>query len=100
MNSLQSKVKDFNHINKISLDSKLRTLDLSSEVGEVCKLAFSEGTGRNVPSEKWQEEVGDTLYSLLSLMNELGIDAEQTLALILAKYESRISRHGSSHSGN
>lgn len=100
MNTLQSQVIEFNRANAFAIDTKLRALDLSSEVGEVCKLAFSEGTGLHVPKEKWKEELGDTLYSLLSLFTDLGIDADQAMSLVLTKYKSRISRHGSSHSGN
>lgn len=100
MNTLQSQVMEFNRANTFTIDTKLRALDLSSEVGEVCKLAFSEGTGLQIPKEKWKEELGDTLYSLLSLLTDLGIDADQALSLVLAKYESRIIHHGSSHSGD
>lgn len=100
MNTLQSQVIELNCANAFAIDTKLRALDLSSEVGEVCKLAFAEGTGQQIPKEKWKEELGDTLYSLLSLLTDLGIDADQALSVVLTKYQSRISRHGSSHSGS
>ena len=100
MNSLQSKVAQFNRERNLIVDSNLRILDLSSEIGEVCKLGFSEGLGEKVELEKWQEELGDALYSLLSLMNDLDIDAEKSLDVVLKKYIGRIDSRNSMDSGS
>lgn len=100
MNSLQSKVAQFNHRQKLELSRVLRILDLSSEVGEVCKLGFSQELGKTVELQKWQEELGDTLYSLLSLMSDLEIDAEEALEIVLAKYNARMSTRNSMDSGS
>jgi hypothetical protein len=55
MSSLQSTVADFNRLQNLKVNSSLGLLDLSSEVGEICKLGFSEGLGKKVALEKWEE---------------------------------------------
>jgi NTP pyrophosphatase (non-canonical NTP hydrolase) len=89
MNELQSIVDEFNKEGNFKVDKYLRIIDLSSELGEVCKLCFMEGTGRSVELSKWQDELGDVLYSLLSLMTELNIDSEKALLTVLEKYKIR-----------
>jgi NTP pyrophosphatase (non-canonical NTP hydrolase) len=93
-------VSEFNKKRIISVDRSLRALDLSSEIGEVCKLAFSEGVGKKIEINKWEEELGDVLYSLLSLMSELDIEAEKALTKVLEKYHGRISNRNSMDSGS
>ncbi len=100
MNSLQSKVARFNRERNLKVESSLRILDLSSEIGEVCKLGFSEGVGKKIEPEKWQEELGDVLYSLLTLMSDLDIDAENSLDVVLKKYSSRFASRNSMESGS
>lgn len=100
MNSLQSKVAQFNRERNLKVESGLRILDLSSEIGEVCKLGFSEGVGKTVTPDKWQEELGDVLYSLLSLMSDFDIDAEESLDFVLNKYSSRFAARNSMDSGS
>ena len=92
---LQALVAEFNQSHQKSIGRSARVLDLASEVGEVCKLAFSEDMGGFVSLEKWEEELGDSLYSLLSLMCEQKIDAEQALLNVIKKYQSRILKQGS-----
>lgn len=100
MTSLQLMVTDFNQKRILSVDRSLRALDLSSEIGEVCKLAFSEGVGKKIEINKWEEELGDVLYSLLSLMSELDIEAEKALSKVLEKYQGRIANRNSMDSGS
>ena len=90
MGKIQLMVSEFNQARNLWIERNLRVLDLSSEIGEVCKLAFSEGVGKKVEINKWEEEVGDVLYSLLSLMSELDIEAEKALSKVLDKYQGRI----------
>ena len=45
------------------------------------------------------EEAGDCLFSLLALMNELQINAEEALQSVLGKYEQRFYAKGSIDSG-
>lgn len=53
-NSLQVLVAEFNQLHKNQVERHSRVLDLAFEVGEVCKLAFSENlndleNGRRIP---------------------------------------------------
>lgn len=98
-NSLQVLVAEFNRSHKNKIKTHTRVLDLASEVGEVCKLAFSENINIPVDSNKWEEELADALYSLLSLMSEMEIDAERALKLVIKKYENRIIKNGQMSSG-
>ena len=100
MNNLQSKVSQFNQERNLNIAYTLRILDLSSEIGEICKLGFSTGLGKKIEHEIWQEELGDALYSLLSLMNSLDVDAEKTLDAVLRKYEERMVLRNSIDSGS
>jgi len=93
--SLQLMVTEFNQKRLLKVDRSLRVLDLSSEIGEVCKLAFSEGVGKKIEINNWEEELGDVLYSLLSLMSELDIEAEKALSKVLEKYQGRIANRNS-----
>lgn len=95
MNQLQVLVKKFNEKHEVKIKRNSRALDLASEVGEVCKLSFSEDMGKPVAPDKWQEELGDVLYSLLSLMNDLDIDSEVVLRGVLEKYNDRITNRKS-----
>ena len=95
MISLQLMVTEFNQKRLLKVDRSLRVLDLSSEIGEVCKLAFSEGVGKKIEINKWEEELGNVLYSLLSLMSELDIEAEKALSKVLEKYQGRIANRNS-----
>ncbi len=100
MNVLQSKVSQFNQERNLNIAYTLRILDLSSEIGEICKLGFSTGIGKKIEHETWQEELGDALYSLLSLMNSLNIDADKSLDVVLRKYNSRMDLRNSMDSGS
>ena len=100
MNNLQSKVSQFNQERNLNISYSLRILDLSSEIGEICKLGFSAGIGNKIEHEIWQEELGDALYSLLSLMNSLDIDADKSLDIVLRKYNSRLVLRNSMDSGS
>jgi len=62
MNNKIEIVKKFNEAHQIICDVDLRTLDLASEVGEVCKLAFMARIGKKVDLAKWEDECVDVLY--------------------------------------
>lgn len=99
-NSVQTLVSEFNRSHKNIIEKHARVLDLASEVGEVCKLAFSEKIYGPVDSSTWEEELGDSLYALLSLMSDMEIDADKALRNVLKKYEERIVKQGQMQSGN
>lgn len=92
--SLQVLVAEFNQLHRNQVERHSRVLDLASEVGEVCKLAFSENVGGPVEANKWEDELADVLYALLSLMNDMKIDADRAMRTVLEKYENRLIKNG------
>lgn len=96
----QNAVKTFKQKHKLEVSTDAAILDLCSEVGEVAKLAFSETVGKSVENSKWEEELGDALFSVLSVMNTKNIDASKALHAVLAKYEKRFQDKGSIDSGH
>jgi len=103
---MQQKVKDFNSsmpCHTKPMPPSARLLDISSEIGELAKevlKASKYGTKDFAVTEDFKMEFGDVLYSLLSLAIETGIDAEESLDKILAKYKARIEKKGSMGSEN
>lgn len=69
-----------------------RLLDLCSELGEVAKDLNESTDYGETPSdvEVAEDELGDTLFALLALAEELDVDAGEALDTALAKYESRL----------
>ena len=79
-----------------------RVLDIQSELGELAKevlKATNYGTTEFNPTEEFELEFGDVLYSLLSLGTECGLDAEKALNAVLEKYKKRITEKKSMGSG-
>lgn len=70
-----------------------RILDIQSELGELAKEYLKNskyGTKNFDLTEDFKLEYGDVLYSLLSLGNEVGLNAEEELDKVLEKYRKRI----------
>ena len=83
---MQSKVKRFIEQHSLSCPVQSRYIDLTSEVGELGKeLLKASDYGKRSPvlTAEATEEAGDCLFSLLALMNELGIDAQEALNAVL-----------------
>jgi NTP pyrophosphatase (non-canonical NTP hydrolase) len=78
-----------------------RLLDLVSELGEVAKDAAESTDYGESPEdiEVNSDEIGDVVFALLALADELGIDAGDALDEALAKYEERIAASQSPASG-
>lgn len=103
---MQQKVKEFNDMKKsdenlMSLTARL--LDIQSELGELAKeyLKSSEyGLNEFELKEDFELELGDVLYSLLSLANELKIDANLAIDKVLEKYKNRLKEKDNIGSGN
>ncbi|WP_277554440.1 MazG-like family protein [Halobaculum limi] len=70
-----------------------QALDLASEVGEIAGDAAKSTTYGEHPEKLAVEtdELGDALFSLLSLCNSLDVDADEALAEAIEKYETRIA---------
>ena len=79
-----------------------RTLDLTSEVGELAKEAL-KGTeyGREEfnPPRGWENELGDVFFSLLCLANSTGVELETALEGALRKYRGRCEDGSDAGSG-
>lgn len=102
---MQNKVKIFNesmqnHISPMPCSARL--LDIVSELGEVSKeylKATKYGAQPVEATEDFKLEIGDVLYSLLSLANEMNIDASDALDKVITKYQNRLNRNGNLGSG-
>ncbi len=90
---MQKKVLDFTQNNNFNCDITTRYMDLVSEVGELGKeliKATDYGTKDFAITSNTKSEVGDCLFSLLCLCNDLGISSEEALDFVLDKYKSRL----------
>ena len=102
---MQKIVKDFNEnmpCHKKPMPASARLLDIQSELGELAKeylKASKYGTLDFAVDEQFMLEYGDVLYSLLSLANEVGMDASDCLQAALNKYQKRIDEKKSMGSG-
>ena len=97
---MQKKVSEFNknkNCHNVQMPISARLLDIQSELGELCKeylKCTKYGTMPFNKTEDFELEFGDTLYSVLSLADETGIDSEKALNLVIEKYKSRIEKNG------
>ena len=95
---MQQLVKNFNdnkNVHKKPMPVYARILNIQSELGELAKdyLEHSKyGTKDFELQEDFKLEYGDVLYCLLSLGNELNINANECLDLVLKKYKDRIDK--------
>ena len=88
----QARVASFLDAHDLHAPPAYRLLDLVSELGEVAKDATtSTGYGADPQSLAVSEdELGDALFALLALCEELDVDAGRALETALAKYERRL----------
>ena len=102
---MQEKVREFNNnmpCHKKPMPTWARVADIQSELGELNKevlKASKYGTEEFELNEEFIMEFGDCLYSLMSLANELNIDANKALDKVLSKYKKRIDSNNSMGSG-
>ena len=92
MRHLQDKVKNFCEQHDLSTSSEVRFLDIVSELGELAKeILLQSDYGKKTidRSARLEEEVGDTIFSLIALSNSFDIDMEVALDKVLKKYELR-----------
>ena len=101
---LQKSIDEFTRQNNLLTSTESRLLDLTSEVGELCKARLkATNYGRwqhhDGPPFGWIDELGDVFYSLICLANQDGVDLEMALERALKKYHDRIEKRGSPVSG-
>jgi NTP pyrophosphatase (non-canonical NTP hydrolase) len=96
----QARVAAFLDANDLRAPPEHRVLDLASEVGELAKnVNESTDYGASDGADVERDELGDALFCLLSLADELDYDAGVALDDAIEKYESRIADSGSAGSG-
>ena len=102
---MQKIVKNFNdnngeHSRPMSVSARI--MDINSEMGELAKeylKATKYETSNFEITDDFVMEYGDVLYSLLSLANELKIDANKALEMAIDKYQKRINNKKDMGSG-
>ena len=102
MRGLQEKIKKFCKENNLESPPEHRILDLMSELGEVSKevLKMSDyGRKKLEFREEIKSELGDVLYSLITVANSFDVDLEEAANIVLEKYKKRLKK-GSAGSEN
>lgn len=97
----QTRVATFLDENDLRAPPAYRVLDLASEVGELAK-NVNESTDYGVDrtsADVERDELGDALFCLLALADELDYDAGAALEEAVEKYEHRLASSGSAGSG-
>ena len=102
MKDIQEKIKLFCENNELNSPVEHRVLDTMSELGEVAKEILKMSNYGKNPIQYNSElkmELGDVLFSIITIANAFEIDLEEALNKVLKKYEKRIKK-GSSGSEN
>ncbi len=98
MKGLQKKVEKFCKDNCLAIKPEHRLLDALSELGEVAKeiLKMSDYGKKQIKSdaeiEPLKYELGDLLFSIITVANSFGISLEEALNRALEKYEKRLKK--------
>jgi NTP pyrophosphatase (non-canonical NTP hydrolase) len=97
----QRRVAEFLARHDMETQPAYRLLDLSSELGELAKEICESTDYGHRPADVAvsDDELGDALFALLALADELDVDAEAALETSLSKYEGRIEETGDAGSG-
>lgn len=94
---LQKRISEFSKENNLDSAPEYKILDTISELGEVAKemLKMTDyGKTEAVFNEKMKSELGDLLYSVVTIANSLHIDLEEAIKGVLEKYEKRLRKGG------
>ncbi|MFB6203977.1 MAG: MazG nucleotide pyrophosphohydrolase domain-containing protein [Candidatus Nanohaloarchaea archaeon] len=102
MREQQEEVAEFIEENELGGTTPFRIMDLVSEVGEIVKDATKTADYGQSPEdlEVKEEEIGDAMFSLLAVSEDLGIDSEEALEKAMEKYRRRIEEKGEAGSGS
>jgi NTP pyrophosphatase (non-canonical NTP hydrolase) len=97
----QSRVAAFVETNDLEAPAAYRVLDAVSELGEVAKEVCASADYGGAPGSVGVsvDELGDTLFAVLALCEELDVDAEAALETSLKKYADRLEETGEAGSG-
>lgn len=102
LSSLQLRVSEFVDEHGLEAPTHVRTLDLTSEVGELAKEVLKStkyGRRKFEPPQGWEDELGDVFFALVCLANSTGVDLETALEGALRKYRGRIESRSDAGSG-
>ena len=97
MKELQEEVLKFTQKYNLNGSPEVRYIDLTSEVGEIGKellIGNNYGEKQFTKTENLESEIGDTLFSLICLSNEVNVDIEKALKVVIKKYENRFDKAG------
>ena len=95
MKDIQSKIEKFCEVNSLNATLESRMLDLVSELGEFSKEVLkSSEYGQEKPrfTTEMADEMGDVIYSLITVCNYFGIDMQETVEGALNKYTLRMQK--------
>ncbi|MEI7792404.1 MAG: MazG nucleotide pyrophosphohydrolase domain-containing protein [Candidatus Berkelbacteria bacterium] len=97
LDSVQLNIKEFCEKHDLSAPLEHRALDLVSEVGEVAKEILKMSDYGKKPIEinnDVRSEIGDVLFVLTIIANQLDVSLDEALAEVLQKYEKRLAKGG------
>lgn len=96
MKEQQNRAAEFAEKNDLESPLEYKVLDFISEAGEIAKdITKSAEYGENPGNADVKEdEIGDVMFSLFLLAEELGIDAEEAFEQAMEKYEKRVEEKG------
>jgi NTP pyrophosphatase (non-canonical NTP hydrolase) len=96
----QDRVAAFVDAHDLECPPAYRLLDLAAEVGELAADANATSGYGSEPEalSVERDELGDALFALLALADDLGLDADAALETSLTKYEARLDETGSAGS--
>jgi NTP pyrophosphatase (non-canonical NTP hydrolase) len=95
MKDIQEKIKLFCENNELNPPVEHRVLDTMSELGEVAKEILKMSNYGKNPIQYNSElkmELGDVLFSIITIANAFEIDLEEALNKVLKKYEKRMNK--------
>lgn len=93
----QQEVAELTNEYNLEADVEYRLLDMMSELGEVSKellIMTNYGQEEAQDSTDFAEELGDLLFSLITVANTMDIDLQQVLDQVLDKYQQRFHQKG------
>jgi len=97
MKEVQQKIKEFCEEHNLESPPEHRLLDVMSELGEVAKEILKMTDYGRKPLEYREEvksEIGDAIYSLITVANYFDINLDEALEMVLQKYEKRLEKGG------
>jgi len=98
MKDIQNATARMSEVYGLCADAMTRFADFVSEVGELGKelvRGTDYGASELVVNEKLAMEMGDVIFALALLANELGLDLDECFAMTKEKCRKRFEEHGS-----